>query len=66
MNPGADDQVVALLVIATIVVLVFYRRQWRPSGTAFGTANWMSEIVLRKAGMLAGNGLVLGAPSRAQ
>jgi type IV secretion system protein VirD4 len=59
MNPSADDQLVALFFIAVLVVL-FYRRRWRPSGTAFGTATWMSENALRRSGMLAGNGLVLG------
>src|SRR5438132_10544487 len=60
MNPSADDQIVALLVIAAVVALVFYRRRWRGSGTAFGVAAWMTEKALRAAGMLAGNGLVLG------
>jgi type IV secretion system protein VirD4 len=60
MNSSLDDQVVALLVIAAVVALVFYRRRWRGSGTAFGTASWLSESDLRKAGMLAGDGLVVG------
>src|SRR5438874_5468861 len=60
MNPTAEDQVVALLIIAAVLALVFYRRRWRGSGTAFGVASWMSEKALRAAGMLAGKGLVLG------
>src|SRR5262249_19055666 len=40
--------------------LVFYRRRWRGSGTAFGTASWMSDKALRAAGMLTGTGLILG------
>ena len=60
MNPTADDQIISLLVIVGIVALLFYRRRWRGSGTAFGTAAWMTEKALRAAGMLAGYGLVLG------
>ena len=60
MNPSMDDQVICLLVIVAIVALVFYRRRWRGSGTAFGTASWMSDKTLRAAGMLAGYGLILG------
>ena len=54
MDPSADDQIICLLIIGVVVALVFCRRRWRPSGTAFGTATWMSESFLRKAGMLAG------------
>jgi type IV secretion system protein VirD4 len=60
MDPSADDQIIFLLIIAVVVALVFCRRRWRPSATAFGTACWMSERVLRNLGMLAGKGLVLG------
>src|SRR5271168_2802029 len=60
MNPNAEGQVIAVLVIAVILAIVFCRRRWRGSGTAFGTSAWMSDSDLRKAGMLAGNGLVLG------
>jgi type IV secretion system protein VirD4 len=60
MDQSADDQVIFLLIIAVFVALAFCRRRWQPSATAFGTANWMSDGVLRKAGMLAGYGLVLG------
>lgn len=60
MKPNADDQIVAFLVIAAVVALVFYRQRWHGSGTAFGTASWMGDQALRAAGMLAGRGLVLG------
>ncbi len=60
MNPNAEGQVMAVLVIAVILAIVFSRRRWRGSGTAYGTSAWMSDKDLRKAGMLAGNGLVLG------
>ncbi len=60
MKPSMDDQVICLLIIAAVAALVFYRRRWRGSGTAFGVASWMSEKALREAGMLAGYGLVLG------
>jgi type IV secretion system protein VirD4 len=61
MDPSADDQIVVLIIIGVVVALVFCsRRRWRPSATAFGTAGWMSESFMQKAGMLAGKGLVLG------
>jgi type IV secretion system protein VirD4 len=60
MKADADGQIVAGIVIAVIVGILFCRRRWRGSGTAFGTANWMSEKMLRAGGMLAGYGLVLG------
>ncbi len=31
MKPNAEDQVVVLLFIAVFVVMLFYRRRWRPS-----------------------------------
>ena len=60
MSPSVDDQIVFILIIAVILALACSRRRWRPSATAFGTATWMSERYLRKSGMLAGKGLVLG------
>lgn len=60
MNPSADEQIVSLLVIVAVVALLFHRRPWRGSGTAFGTATFMTEKMLRAAGMLAGYGLILG------
>ena len=61
MNPTAEDQAVALLIIAAVVVAILLsRRRWRGSGTAFGTASWMSDKMMRAAGMLVGTGLILG------
>lgn len=60
MKPSTDDQIIALLVIAGLVALVCYRRRWRGSGTAYGTAAWMTDKALSAAGMLAGYGLILG------
>jgi type IV secretion system protein VirD4 len=60
MNPSMDDQIVCLLVIAAVVVILLYRRRWRGSGTAYGTSRWLTERELRKAGMLAGDGLIVG------
>jgi type IV secretion system protein VirD4 len=61
MNPTAEDQAVALLIIAAVVAAILLsRRRWRGSGTAFGTASWMSDKMMRAAGMLAGTGLILG------
>ena len=57
---SSDDTVISLLVWAGIIAVVYYRRKWRPSGTAFGIARWCSVKDLKKAGMLAGRGLVLG------
>lgn len=60
MKPNTDDQIIALLVIVGLVALVCYRRRWRGSGTAYGTAAWMTDKALSAAGMLAGYGLILG------
>ena len=62
MNPNAEGQVIAFLVIAVISRRTCFAAVagHAGSGTAFGTSAWMSDSDLRKAGMLAGNGLVLG------
>ncbi|MFL5241525.1 MAG: type IV secretory system conjugative DNA transfer family protein [Gemmataceae bacterium] len=60
MNPSANDQVVCLLAFAAIVVVCLYRHRWKGSGTAFGTASWMSDKALRAWGFLSGHGLILG------
>lgn len=60
MKPSMDDQLICLLIIAAVAAVLFYRRRWRGSGTAFGTAAWMTDKALSAAGMLAGCGLVLG------
>src|SRR6516162_9713999 len=61
MHPSGEDQVFALVIISAVVVAILVaRRRWRGSGTAYGTASWMTEKMLRAAGMLARHGLVLG------
>jgi type IV secretion system protein VirD4 len=55
-----DDQVICLFIIAAVVAVLFWRRRWRGSGTAFGTAAWMTDKALRAAGMLAARGIILG------
>jgi type IV secretion system protein VirD4 len=61
MQPSNDDQVVATLVLVGIAMLFLVRRRrWRGSGTAFGTASFMSEKLLKASGMLSRQGLVLG------
>jgi type IV secretion system protein VirD4 len=56
----SDREMPALLVVLLIMLLVCARRRWRGSNTAFGTACWASERLLRAAGMLGNVGLVLG------
>ncbi len=60
MRPSAEDQIICLVVLVAILAVVFYRHRWRGSGTAFGTASWMTDKAMRAAGMLAGTGLILG------
>lgn len=60
MHPRTENQIVCLLIIVAVVAVLCYRRRWRGSGTAFGTAHFLSESALRAAGMLSGKGLVLG------
>src|ERR1035438_7703662 len=60
MDRNTEEQVVVIFCVAMFVAVLYYLRQRRFVGTAFGTATWMSEVVLRAAGMLAGNGLILG------
>src|SRR5262249_13382996 len=43
-----------------IVIAALARRRWRPSTTAFGTASWASESVMKAAGMFGDAGLILG------
>jgi type IV secretion system protein VirD4 len=59
MHPK-DQQAVVMLIVVVAVVAALARRRWRPSTTAFGTARWASENVLRAAGMLGDSGLILG------
>ena len=59
MHPH-DQQILAFFLVAIAVIAVLYHRRWRPSTTAFGTACWASEKVLKAAGMLGHVGLILG------
>lgn len=55
------DQLVVLVFFGALVFLVALgRRRWQPSATAFGTASWSSEQVLKTTRMLGNAGLVLG------
>lgn len=60
MHPSFDDQIVSLVMIVAILAVVFWRRRWRGSGTAYGVSRWFTERELRKAGMLARDGLIVG------
>jgi type IV secretion system protein VirD4 len=55
-----DQQALMILAVIAVLIVVFARRRWLPSTTAFGTASWASEKVLRAAGMLGHSGLILG------
>ena len=55
-----DEKILLIFICVMIVLAVLARRRWRPSVTAFGTASWASEKVLKAAGMLGHSGLVLG------
>jgi len=64
MNNGSD--LLVLLVLLAVIGAALIRPRWRGSNTAHGTARWASEADLRRAGMLARDGLLLGrAPSGA-
>jgi type IV secretion system protein VirD4 len=54
------DQQVALFIFVMFLLAALARRRWRPSVTAFGTACWASEKMLKAAGMLGASGLILG------
>ncbi len=58
-----NDKVVIFFAGIFLLMLVA-RRRWRPSSTAFGTACWASEKVLKGAGMLGNTGLVIGRTMR--
>jgi type IV secretion system protein VirD4 len=60
MQSNEEGQIVAVLVIVVILAIVFGRRRWRGSGTAFGQASWASDKLLRAWGMLGQHGLILG------
>jgi type IV secretion system protein VirD4 len=60
MNRPTEDEVVFLFCIVVFLVALHYRQRRRPTGTAYGTATFASDDVLRAAGMLADRGLILG------
>lgn len=55
-----NDQLILLLLLLGGAALLCYRPPWRASTTAFGTACWATDKMLRLAGMLAKRGLILG------
>jgi type IV secretion system protein VirD4 len=59
-NGNSIEGLVTLAVIVLIVLAAYYRAPWQASTTAFGTACWATDRMLRLAGMLAGRGLILG------
>lgn len=54
-----DKQILAIIFIVFAIVAL-RKRRWAPSTTAFGTAYWATEKILRAAGMLGDFGLILG------
>jgi type IV secretion system protein VirD4 len=54
-----SEHLTVILILATLLVFVIARKRRKPSA-AFGTAAWMSEGLMRKLGMFAGRGLLLG------
>src|SRR5580698_6422820 len=63
-NTANEQCIVFLLILLAVWLAVKYRRPFKPSGYAHGTARWASERHLRRAGMLSGNGLILGRTPR--
>src|SRR5579885_3586699 len=58
---SASGNLIVLLVALLLIVAAMLPREWRPSGTAHGTARWANMDDLRRAGMLRnGDGLILG------
>ncbi len=55
-----DEQLFPLLVLLAVVALLCSRKKWQASRTAYGTARWATEEILRRAGMLGARGLILG------
>lgn len=58
------EQLILLLLLLGGAALLCYRPPWRASTTAFGTACWATEKLLRQAGMLGRRGLLLGRTMR--
>jgi type IV secretion system protein VirD4 len=58
---GDDGYAVVFIILATLICLWrLYCKRWRPDGTAFGSASWASDKLLRDWGMLGRHGLILG------
>ena len=60
MNSQGDQSFVLLVFLVVALAIVFRRKVWRGSGTAFGTAKFCTRAMLVAAGMLRGPGLVFG------
>src|SRR4051812_45847309 len=56
----SDDAFVVFLLAAIVAALALHARRRRLSTTAFGTASWVSERLMRAWHMLGRHGLVLG------
>ena len=65
MHPK-DQEALVVLAGVILVIVALMRRRWRPSTSAFGTARWASEKVMRAAGMFGQRGLILGRTLRGQ
>ena len=59
MNNNGSNLLVGLVLLAIIGAALLPRR-WRGSRTAHGTAKWASDKDLKRAGMMARDGLILG------
>jgi type IV secretion system protein VirD4 len=62
VNEQQFNEVVVLGLVAAFVALIYYRKPWRPSSSAHGTARWATVGDLKKAGMIGkeGEGLLIG------
>jgi len=60
MSNRNDEGLVILLILGGIIWALVYSGRWRPARTAFGTAFWMTDRLLRAWGMLGKKGLILG------
>jgi type IV secretion system protein VirD4 len=56
---GEAEMNVIIFVLLIGAVLVYARRSWKPAGTAFGTAFWLTDPMLQAAGMIGQRGLIL-------
>jgi|SRR5579884_1581701 len=57
---GNASDLLILLVLLAVIGAAIMRRPWRGSGTSGGTARFCMVADMERAGMLEGNGLVLG------